>query len=154
MNTLQQKIAAANEVNELALNFAQHYFAEYAYVTQVNGYYPQKLSPSYYEDEVSIDYYCDEGTTIGLKWTFELGSYGNYDTVNRYVQVPVDVLEAFLINPEETIKELVLKHTEEFRKRLEQEKILEEEKKQKEIIRKQEARREQYLKLKEEFEKE
>src|SRR5574343_1661072 len=142
MITLKEKIAAASEVNELALNFAQHYFAEYAYLRQLSGN-KERLRPSYYEDEVSIDYIDGEGESISLKWEYEVGSYGNYEQEVQRIHVLTEQLEEFIIDPIETIKNLALKNTEIYRKQQEEKERLEKEKQIKEEQRKKDAKYQQ-----------
>jgi hypothetical protein len=150
MTTMKERIQNAFQINQIALEFAKHYFSEYAFILQLQKN-NKKLPPSYFEDDVSVASFDEDGEIIQLKYTYDVGSYGNYDEHTEYVTVPAEVLERFISEPAETINQFVTEKTEVKRKQLEKIKLEEQKRKEHDEMQQREQEYRNYLLLKSKY---
>jgi hypothetical protein len=114
MNTIKEKVKSAIEIKELAMDFGQHYFAEYVYLSKLHSITNKEQVKSYVDKEhVYIDNMDIINECIYLSIIFVTsGNSSIMENETLRLKVSFETLDKYTKTPDNVIRELVAKDLE------------------------------------------
>lgn len=111
MNTIKEKVQSAIEINELAINFGQHYFAEYVYLSKSRKIKNKENIKTYVDKEyVYIDNIDIINEYMFLRIMYiTSGNSSIMENDTLRIKVSFETLEQYAKEPTKVIRELVEK---------------------------------------------